>query len=66
MPAFTKALYYPSIDIPNSDWLKTAVLFWDSISTMVPESVSHPYMSNDTEYLADVGFLQPIIINSEY
>jgi len=63
-PAFTKALYYPSIDIKNSDWLKTAVLFWDSISTIVPESIKNPYHYRDSEYLADIGFLQPIFVNS--
>lgn len=65
MPAFTKALYYPSIDIPNSDWLKTAVLFWDSISTIVPESYRDPYNSKDSQRLADIGFLQPIYVNSD-
>lgn len=37
--SFTKALYYPTIDILNEDWLKTAVLFWDEINTIVPESM---------------------------
>lgn len=37
-PAFLNALYYPSIDITNINWLKTAVLFWDSVSIIVPES----------------------------
>jgi len=64
-PAFTRALYYPNIDIENSDWLKTAVLFWDSISTIVPESMRSPYQYRDTEYLADIGFLQPINVHSE-
>jgi hypothetical protein len=34
--AFTRALFYPTIDIQNEDWLKTAILFWDEISTIVP------------------------------
>ncbi len=63
-PAFSNALYYPFIDIKNSDWLKTAVLFWDSISTIVPESMEEPYTSADTQYLADIGFLLPIRVNS--
>jgi len=62
--AFTQALYYPHIDIENSDWLKTAVLFWDSISTIVPESVRNPYQHNDSEYLASIDFLRPIRVNS--
>ena len=64
LPAFTKALYYPSIDIENLEWIKTAVLFWDSISTIVPESINNPYRSNESEYLADIGFLTPFYINS--
>lgn len=63
-PAFSNALYYPSIDIRNSDWLKTALLFWDSISTIVPESYSQPYRQHDTQFLADIGYLRPLIINS--
>ncbi|MDR3093163.1 MAG: hypothetical protein LBU62_00785 [Bacteroidales bacterium] len=64
-PAFSNALYYPSIDIQNANWLKTAVLFWDSISTIVPESIREPYQGYDTQYLADIGFLHPIVVNPE-
>lgn len=63
-PAFSNSLYYPHIDIPNSEWLKTAVLFWDSISTIVPSSMKHPYEYRDTQYLADIGFLCPVKIDS--
>jgi len=63
--AFSNALYYPTIDIQNTDWLKTAVLFWDSISTIVPESIRNPYREYDTQYLADSGLLHPLIVNSK-
>lgn len=63
-PAFSNALYYPSIDIGDTNWLKTAILFWDSISTIVPESLTHPYKQPDTQYLADIGFLKPLYVNS--
>lgn len=63
-PAFSNALYYPDIDIKNTNWLRTAILFWDSISTIVPESLTHPYNQPDTQYLADIGFLRPIYVNS--
>ena len=33
---FSKALFYPTIDIHDEEWLKTAYLFWDEISTLVP------------------------------
>jgi hypothetical protein len=34
--AFTKALYYPRIEVPNEGWLKTAILYWDEVKTIVP------------------------------
>lgn len=34
--SYTKALYYPTIDIEDSEWMKTAILFWDEINTIVP------------------------------
>jgi len=60
---FTKALYYPTIDITNAEWLKNAILFWDEISTIVPFSISNPYQQDTTRYLADEGILKPIIVN---
>lgn len=62
-PAFSNALYYPDIDIQNMDWLKTSILFWDSISTIVPESLENPYKQRDTQYLSDIGFLRPLIVH---
>lgn len=64
-PAFSNALYYPTIDIENTDWLKTAILFWDSISTIVPESISQPYKQHDTQYLQSIDFLRPLYVNSK-
>ena len=62
---FSSALYYPTIDIGNINWLKTAMLFWDSISTIVPNSMKQPYNRPETQYLADVGFLRPLFVTSE-
>ncbi len=62
---FTKALYYPTIDIKNEDWLKTAVLFWDEINTIVPLSIDNPYQQNSTQYLADEGILLPMHVNPD-
>jgi len=61
----TKALYYPTIDITNENWLKMAVLFWDEINTIVPESINNPYQEVSTQYLADEGILQPLRVNPE-
>ena len=33
-------LYYPTIDIPADDWLRNALLYWDEVSSIVPESSS--------------------------
>ena len=62
-PAYTKALFYPSIDIKTTDWLKKALLFWDHISTIVPDSLFDPYRRSDTRYLESEGVLSPIMIN---
>lgn len=63
---FTRALYYPTIDIRNEDWLKTAALFWDELNTIVPSSIDNPYQRNSTQYLADIGMLRPIRVNPDF
>lgn len=63
---FTKALFYPTIDIRNEDWLKNAVLFWDEISTIVPSTINNPYQRRTTEYLSDEGILRPIHVNPDH
>ena len=54
---FDSALYYPTIDIHNEVWLKSAALFWDRIKTIVPESEENPYRRRSTRYLQDEGIL---------
>ena len=54
---FVNALYYPTIDIRNDAWLKTAALFWDRIETIVPESEDRPYQKRNTRMLQDEGIL---------
>lgn len=54
------ALYYPHIDIDDSAWLRSAVLFWDSLQTIAPRAVKEPYRSNDTKILWREGFLEPL------
>lgn len=62
--SYTKALYYPTIDIKDEDWLKNAILFWDEISTIVPESVNLPYENRTSMVLKDEGILKPYIISA--
>lgn len=57
--AFTHAIYYPWIDIEDSAWLKTAILYWDKISTIVPSYMDKPYNNPDCAYLESVGVVIP-------
>lgn len=61
---FGKALYYPTIDIKDEEWLKNAYLFWDGIYTISPVSLAdRAFQNNTTHYLKDMGYLQTININ---
>lgn len=59
-----QALFYPYIDIQDDQWLKTSLLYWDEIRTIVPESIQNPYQSNTTEALYDMDLLTPIRVSS--
>ena len=52
---FDSALYYPTIDIHNEVWLKSAALFWDRIETIVSELEENPDRRRSTRYLQDEG-----------
>jgi len=54
------ALYYPHIDIHDPAWLRSAILFWDELKTIVPRAIKHPYKSKDTRILWQEGFLEPL------
>jgi hypothetical protein len=62
---FTKALFYPTIDIHDEAWLKNAVLFWDEINTIVPSSFNNPYQKHTTQYLSDEGILRAMPVNPD-
>lgn len=59
-----KALYYPSVDIKNEKWLKSALLFFDEFYTIVPSEIQHPYKEYTTQYLEDIGILRAFPVNS--
>lgn len=63
---FTRALYYPTIDIPNWDWAKSAALFWDNIQTIVPESIKNPYEGRVSSVLNGEGVLTPHRVNPDH
>lgn len=63
--AFSNALYYPWIDIRDEAWLKTAILYWDSVQTIVPESIERPYSTETARFLEDAGFLRPLRVRPD-
>jgi hypothetical protein len=55
----TTALYYPHIDIHNETWVKTALLYWDKLATIVPAS-SPEYKTAWCKELNREGLLEAI------
>lgn len=62
--AFTKALYYPTIGIPNEGWLKNAMLYWTEIYTIFPRVYrserSQFYQTRTEQEFSDAGLLLPL------
>jgi len=62
--AFTTALYYPWINIRDESWLKNALLYWENIRTIVPESIDVPYNTETAQEAYEAGLLQPLHVES--
>ena len=70
-PALSNALCTVK-DVVDNAWIKTAVLFWDSINIIVSNSeFNHemPYYKYnpdypDLKYLTEIGFLKPVHLDS--
>lgn len=60
MHLYDTALYYPYVDIDDPRWLRTAVLFWDHIQTIVPTEIEQPYRNRESQLVQDAGFLSPL------
>lgn len=60
----SQALYYPWIDVRDEAWLRTALLYWDSMRTIVPESIDAPYMTDTGRALQEAEFLMPLRVRS--
>ena len=54
------ALYFPHIDIHDSVWLRSAILFWDEIQTIAPSAIEEPYQIEDTRICQAEGYLRPL------
>jgi hypothetical protein len=62
--AFTTALYYPWIDIKHEGWLKNALLYWNEIHTIVPESIDTPYTTKTAKEAYEEELLKPLYVES--
>ena len=52
-------LYYPSINIQNESWLKKVILYWDSVSSIVPDQYNID-SSYEIAYLRQEGLYTPV------
>ena len=56
-------LYYPTINIPDESWLKKTILYWDNVSSIVPDEDYYRRdivnMNEDMRYLIDNGIYRP-------
>lgn len=52
-------LYYPHIEIPDPNWLKSALLLWDDVYRIVPQSYS-PADTPETKAAVDAGLVRAI------
>jgi hypothetical protein len=56
-------LYYPTINIPSNSWLRHSLLYWDEVSSIIPQSWGDRYLyelSPDIHYLIDEGQFRAI------
>lgn len=54
------ALYFPYIDIRDPVWLRSTLLFWDDIQTIVPSAIERPYQTEDTDICFKEEVLKPL------
>lgn len=52
-------LYYPTIDIQDGAWLRSAALYWDEVCSIVPDQ-DYPYLSPELLYLEKRGYYRAI------
>jgi hypothetical protein len=57
-----KALYFPYIRTPEDEWFTRALLFWDSVGTIVPGGFTgdRPYVTSRMRELHDEGLLEEV------
>lgn len=55
--SFGHALYYPHINLTNKNWIKNALLFWDKLSRIVPQSVDPEDSEEIVRIKSESGFI---------
>lgn len=55
--SFGHALYYPHINLTNKNWIKNALLFWDKLSQIVPQSVDPEDGEEIIKIKSESGFI---------
>lgn len=58
--ASSVAMYYPWRDINDAGWLKSCLLYWDEVHTMVAAGEPEPYRTPETRFFAESGLLTPV------
>lgn len=61
--AHTSALYYPWIEVQEEDWVKTALLYWERLYTIMPASQGDRYRTPLCEELQAAGVLEPVVVH---
>lgn len=52
-------LYYPKINIQDGAWLRSAILYWDEVASIVPYE-EYEYFSHELLYLQNLGIYKAI------
>jgi hypothetical protein len=60
----TRALYYPWMNIHDTQWLRSAYLFWDEVSTIVPLHFHGLDSGEDASALAKEGWLKSFQVST--
>jgi hypothetical protein len=59
-------LYYPSINIPDGNWLRSSLLYTDKVASIFPfNSFDDKRVNTDTRTLYDIGLYKPIFVLEE-
>jgi hypothetical protein len=64
IPPFKRSiLYYPTITVPSNSWLRSSLLYWDEVCSIVPQDYDGNNLislSKDIHYLMNEGLFRSI------